>query len=177
MLKDSTQEEKAALWEQEQTPESAGLCCQHEAGAAWQAQGALIPSWIQQELSTSRQSALACRHCSVQEGPWQAEPGRGDLRAQLSLCRCQRARGRQSPSLALSGIAPHLSFSQHIAVLDGEWILRNRKSVDWILGESCSNLKKKKKSKKGSDQRPVRYGKQVQIAENSHGHDPSSAKQ
>lgn len=43
-----------------------------------------------------------------------------------------------------SGTAPHLSFSQHIAVLDGEWILRNRKSVDWILGESCSNLKKKK---------------------------------
>lgn len=26
-------------------------------------------------------------------------------------------------------------------VLDGKWILRNRKSVDWILGESCSNLK------------------------------------
>lgn len=58
-------------------------------GAAWQAQGALSPSWIQQELSSGRQSALACRHCSVQEGLWQAELGRGDLRAQLSLCRCQ----------------------------------------------------------------------------------------
>lgn len=44
-----------------------------------------------------------------------------------------------------SGITPHLSFSQHIAVLDGEWILRNRKSVDWILGESRSNLKKREK--------------------------------
>lgn len=118
-------------------------------GAAWQAQGALIPWWMWQELSTGRQPALACRHCSVQEGPWQAEPGRGDWRAQLSLCRCQRARGRQSPSPGNpgipSGISPHLSFSQHIAVLDGEWVLRNRKSVDWILGESCSNLKKKGK--------------------------------
>lgn len=53
MLKDSTQGEKAALWEQEQTPVSAGLCCPHGAGAAWQAQGALIPWWIQQELSTA----------------------------------------------------------------------------------------------------------------------------
>lgn len=35
----------------------------------------------------------------------------------------------------------YLSLSQHITVLDGKWILRNRKSVDWILGESCSNLK------------------------------------
>lgn len=75
-----------------------------------------------------------------------------------------------------SGTAPHLSFSQHIAVLDGEWILRNRKSVDWILGESCSNLKKKKSPRK-DDQRPAGYAKHVQIPENSHGCDPSSAKQ
>lgn len=95
MLKDSIQEEKGALWEQEQTPVSAGLCCHHgagalcPAGAAWQAHGALIPSRIQRELGAGRQSALACRQCSVQEEPWQAELGRGDLRAQLSLCRCQ----------------------------------------------------------------------------------------
>lgn len=35
VLKDSIQEEKAALWEQEQTSVSAGLCCHHGAGAPW----------------------------------------------------------------------------------------------------------------------------------------------
>lgn len=34
----------------------------------------------------------------------------------------------------------YLSFSQHIAVLDGKRVLRDRKSVDWILGESRGDL-------------------------------------